>query len=108
MNTRKTLLAMALAASSLGISFATHAERFSNDVETAPPAPRYEQFPAREGYIVTPGYYRYDTERREHTWVKGDYQAERRGEHFIAPEWREQNGRYRFNEGRWEKDNKGQ
>jgi hypothetical protein len=108
MNTRNTLLAMALAASSLGISFATYAERFSIDVETAPPAPRYEQMPAREGYIVTPGYYRYDTERREHTWVKGDYLAERRGEHFIAPEWREQNGRYRFNEGRWEKDNKGQ
>lgn len=104
MNVRKTFLAVALASS---FAVPVYAERFSIDVETAPPAPRYEQFPAREGYIVTPGYYRYDTGRREHTWVKGDYQAERRGEHFIAPEWREQNGRYRFNEGRWEKD-KGQ
>ena len=105
MNVRKTFLAVALAGS---FAVPVYAERFSIDVETAPPAPRYEQLPAREGYIVTPGYYRYDTERREHTWVKGDYQAERRGEHFIAPEWREQNGRYLFNEGRWEKDNKGQ
>jgi hypothetical protein len=105
MNVRKTFLAVALASS---FAVPVYAERFSIDVETAPPAPRYEQLPAREGYIVAPGYYRYDTDRREHTWVKGDYQAERRGEHFVAPEWREQNGRYHFNEGRWEKDNKGQ
>ena len=38
------------------------------------------------------------------TWVKGDYLAERHGEHYVASEWRAQDGRYHFNEGRWEKD----
>ena len=33
-------------------------------------------------------YYRYDADRREHTWVKGEYQSERRGERFVAPERR--------------------
>src|SRR5579864_2468660 len=105
MNVRKTLLAVALASS---IAVPVYAERFAIDVETAPPAPRYEQMAPREGYIVTPGYYRYDADRHEHSWVKGEYQPERRGEHFVAPEWRQQDGRYLFNEGHWEKDNKGQ
>jgi hypothetical protein len=104
MNTRKTLLAAVLAGS-LALPLAAYAVDIYVDV--APPAPRYEQLPAREGYIVTPGYYNYDTDRREHIWVKGDYQAQRRGEHWVAHEWRQENGRYRFNEGRWEKD-KGQ
>jgi hypothetical protein len=40
--------------------------------------------------------------------MKGKYQAERRGEHYVAHRWTEQKGRYHFDEGRWEKDNKGQ
>ena len=103
MNGRKTFFAVALAGS-FAAPLAVSAASFSVDVDVAPPAPVYEQMPARQGYIVTPGYYRYDTERREHTWVKGDYQPERRGEHFVAPEWRAQEGRYHFNEGRWEND----
>jgi hypothetical protein len=73
-------------------------------VDVAPPAPVYEQMPAREGYIVTPGYYRYDAERHAHTWVKGEYAPVRKGEHYVAPEWREQGGHYGFAEGRWEHD----
>src|ERR1700694_328379 len=105
MNVRKTFLAVALASS---FAVPVYAERFSIDVETAPPAPRYEQLPAREGYIVTPGDYRYDADRRGPVWVKGEYQPERRGEHFVPHRWTEQSGRYHFDEGRWEKDNKGQ
>ena len=38
-------------------------------------------------------------------WVKGDYQAERHGEHYVASAWsKKQDGRYHFDEGRWEHD----
>jgi hypothetical protein len=106
MNVRKTLLAVALAGS-FAVPLAAHAEGINFNVDIAPPAPVYEQMPAREGYVVTPGYYRYDQERHAHTWVKGEYQPARKGEHYVAPEWRQQEGRYGFSEGRWEKD-KGQ
>ena len=101
MNVRKAYLAIALA-SAFVAPLAVQAAILVVDV--APPAPVYEQMPARQGYIVTPGYYRYDEARRAHTWVKGDYLAERRGEHYVGAEWRAQEGRYQFNEGRWERD----
>jgi|SRR5450631_844892 WXXGXW repeat (2 copies) len=107
MNTRKTLLAMALAASSLGMSLATHAA-VNIDIDVAPPAPRYENAPPREGYIYAPGYYKWDEGHHEHVWTKGEYQPERRGEHFVPQRWTQQNGKYHFDEGRWEKGEKGQ
>ena len=102
MNGRKTFLAIALA-SAFAAPLAVNAAVVVVDVDVAPPAPVYERMPAREGFIITPGYYRYDAERREHTWVKGDYQRERRGERYVASEWRAQDGRYHFNEGHWER-----
>ena len=101
MNVRKTFLTLALA-SAFVAPLAVNAAIVVVDI--APPAPVYEQMPVRQGFIVTPGYYRYDAERRDPTWVKGDYQAERRGDHYVASEWRARDGKYHFNEGRWEKD----
>lgn len=101
MNVRKTLLTIALTGAFVA-PLAAHAALVIVDV--APPAPVYEQMPARAGFVVTPGYYRYDNERHAHTWVKGDYQAERRGEHYVGAEWHAQDGHYQFNEGRWEHD----
>jgi hypothetical protein len=103
MNVRKTLLAIALAGS-FAAPLAVYSAGINFNVDVAPPAPVYEQLPAREGFVVTPGYYRYDEQRRAHTWVKGEYQPERKGEHFVAPEWKQQDGRYGFAEGRWEHD----
>ena len=100
MNVRKTFLAIALA-SAFVAPLAVQAAVIVVDV--APPAPVYEQMPAREGFIIAPGYYRYDAERREHAWVKGDYLAERRGERYVGAKWRAQDGRYHFNEGYWER-----
>ena len=100
MNFRKTALAVALAGS-LGAPLAVHAASVNIDIDVAPPAAVYEQIPARAGYVVTPGYYRFDSQRREHVWVKGDYQAE----HYVASAWsKKQDGRYHFDEGRWEHD----
>ncbi len=103
MSFRRTLLAAALAGSFAG-PLAVSAASVNFDIDIAPPAPRYEVMPARAGYIVTPGYYRFDTKRHEHVWVKSGYKHERRGEHYVASEWSKQDGRYHFNEGRWEHD----
>ena len=103
MNVRKTLLAVALAGT-FAAPLAVHSKSMDFNVTVAPPAPIYEQMPARRGYVVTPGYYRYDREHHAHTWVKGKYERARRGEHYVAPEWREHDGRYGFSDGHWEKD----
>jgi WXXGXW repeat (2 copies) len=103
MNFRKKVLAIALA-SALVAPFSAYAGTVLI-IDAAPPAPPvFTPMPARQGYIITPGYYRYDADSREPTWVKGDYQAERRGEHYVASEWRAEDGKYHFNEGRWEHD----
>jgi len=107
MNTRKTFLAFAFAGSCALPLGAAQAARVDIDVDVAPPAPVYEQVTPREGYIYAPGYWQWDEGRRNHVWVKGDYQPARRGEHWVAHEWRQENGRYRFNEGHWDQD-KGQ
>jgi hypothetical protein len=46
----------------------------------------------------------FDADSHKHVWVKGGYERERRGEHYVAPEWREENGRYHFNERHWDRD----
>ena len=106
MNVRKTLLALAIAGS-FAAPLAVQSKNIDFNVNIAPPAPVYEQMPVRRGYVVTPGYYRYDHQHHAHVWVKSKYERARRGEHYVAPEWREHEGRYGFSQGRWEKDNKG-
>jgi hypothetical protein len=103
MDVQRRLLAIALAGT-FAASSAVYAAGVRVDVDIAPPAPLYEQMPARQGYIVAPGYYRYDTKRHEHVWVKSTYKHERHGEHFVASDWKEHDGRYQFSEGRWEHD----
>jgi hypothetical protein len=102
MNTRKALLAMFLVG-----SFALPLSAYGAvniDVDIAPPAPQYESAPPRDGYVYTPGYWQWDEARHNHAWVKGEYVPARRGEHWVAPEWQARDGRYHFNEGRWEHD----
>jgi hypothetical protein len=106
MNTRKTLLAIAFAGSALAVPLAAHAA-VAVDIDIAPPAPRYEAAPPRAGYVYAPGYYRWDEGHHQHVWVAGEYLRERPGEHWVPNRWTEHNGRYHFDEGRWERD-KGQ
>lgn len=102
MNARRTLLAVALAGT-CAFPFASQAA-VNIDVDIAPPAVQYEDAPPREGYVFTPGYWRWDEGRHNHVWVKGEYQRARRGEHWVAHEWRNENGRYHFREGHWDRD----
>jgi hypothetical protein len=102
MNVRKTLLAISLAGS-LAAPLAAYA-RVDIDVDVAPPAAIVETAPPREGYVYTPGYWQWDASAHRHNWVKGDYVPARRGEHWVPHEWRNNNGKYHFNEGHWEHD----
>jgi hypothetical protein len=80
----------------------------SLEVDIAPPAPRVEVVPApREGYVWTPGYWRWEAPRREYVWVEGRFQEERRGFRWIADRWlhRESERHYRYEPGHWERVN---
>jgi len=103
MNIRKTLLAFAVAGS-FASPFAAQAASIRFNVDVAPPAPVYEQMPARAGYVVVPGYYKFDAQRHAHTWVKGKYERARHGQHYVASNWQQQNGHYGFDAGHWDKD----
>jgi hypothetical protein len=100
---RKSLFAISLVGA-FAAPFAVHAAAINFNVDIAPPAPVYEQMPAREGYVATPGYYRYDEASRAHTWVKGGYEPARKGEHYVGSEWKQQGGHYGRSEGHWEHD----
>ena len=101
----RTMLLAAAVASSLAVPTAARAANFSVDIDVAPPPPPvYQPLPPREGYVVTPGYYRYDNDSHKHVWVEPGYEPERRGEHYVAPEWRDERGHYHFNAGHWDRD----
>ena len=103
MSTLKTLLAVGLAGSWLAYPLAS-AARVDVDVEIAPPPLIVEDAPPRAGYFYTPGYWDWDAGQHRHVWKKGEYVAERRGEHWVPHKWEERDGRYHFNEGHWDHD----
>ena len=103
MNLRKSLLTFALAGA-FAAPFAAYAADIHFNVDVAPPAPVYENLAPRAGYVVTPGYYRYDESSRHHVWVKGGYERERHGEHYVAPAWQQRDGKWGFNAGHWDHD----
>ena len=106
MTSRKTLFC-ALAAASLIALPVTSQARVNIEVEIAPPVAIYEAPPPpRVGYAWVPGYWNWDAGRHDHVWRKGYYARAHRGEHWVAHEWVEHDGRYRLNEGHWEHDHR--
>ena len=99
---RKLLLAAAVAAP-LFVAQAAHAQVFDLRIGTPPPPPRVVVAPPpRPGYVWTPGYWNW--EGRRHVWHDGVWVRERRGYHYVAPEWRPDGGQYGFRRGHWEHD----
>jgi len=101
----RQMAAIASAVTAMGWSASSQAAaNVYFDVEVAPPPPRYEVIPpGRVGYVWSPGYWRWDAPRHRHLWHGGHYIRERHGEHWVHEHWTEHNGRYRFNEGHWER-----
>jgi WXXGXW repeat (2 copies) len=73
------------------------------EVAVRPPAPRIVVVPApRRGYVWAPGFWRWNG--RSHVWVEGRWIRERRNEHWVPAHWEEfRPGRWRFEDGHWER-----
>jgi hypothetical protein len=85
----------------------TSQARVHIDVEIAPPVAIYEAPPPpRVGFIWAPGYWNWDAPHHKHVWKKGQYIRAHPGERWVSPEWVAHEGRYRFNEGYWERDHR--
>jgi hypothetical protein len=100
---RNTLLSVAIAGL-MATPLAAQADNVRFNVQIGPPAPVVEHFAPRHGYVVVPGYYRYDSGHHKHVWVKGHYERERHGYRYVAPEWQERDGRYGLRAGHWERE----
>jgi hypothetical protein len=71
-------------------------------VRIGPPPPRpVEVVPAaREGYVWTPGYHRYDG--HAYVWTHGAYRRPpRRDAVWVEGEWREERGGHVWHAGHW-------
>ena len=69
-------------------------------VDIAPPEPRAEVVPnPRAGHIWAPGHYTY--RNGQYRWVRGHWEAERRGLYYHPGHWVERNNRWVFVEPRW-------
>jgi len=65
-----------------------------------PPAPHYEYYAPRPGYVWTSGYYRWSG--RSYHWVPGRYvRAPYRGAVWVAPRWQHDNRGWFMVEGHW-------
>ena len=94
MQAQHKLLITGLIAASLALPLTAQA-RVYVDVNVAPPAP--------VGYVWAPGYWAWDSGHHHHVWRKGHYIHERHGERWVADQWHEHEGRYRYEPGRWER-----
>jgi hypothetical protein len=69
-------------------------------IGSAPPPPIYERAPApRHGYAWAPGYWEWTG--RRHNWVEGQWLVARPGYAYASPSWRERDGRWYMEPGRW-------
>ena len=101
MNARKTVLALCVAAGSLGILAPTAA---SADIygRVAPPPPRHEVVPVvRQGWVWVPGYWNWNGHR--YAWVRGHSIRGRHGSHWVPDRWAEDHGRWRRERGHWDR-----
>jgi len=69
-------------------------------VDTAPPAPRVEHVPHRDGYVWAPGYWEWTG--HFFRWVSGTYLYERRGYHWVANHWDQTGSQWHHTQGHWE------
>jgi hypothetical protein len=102
---RKTLLAGAMAAALTSFTLPAFAEA-SIYIDVAPPAPRYEHFDPRPGFVIAPGYWDYNNGK--HEWVGGRYVAERKGYRYEGDRWvQHDNNKWTMQHGGWTRDGEG-
>lgn len=68
-----------------------------------PPPARTETIPKHKaGYVWAPGYWSWSERGRKHVWTPGRLLKEKHGARWVADQWIEKDGHYRFTEGHWE------
>ena len=95
---RALLAALCLGAAAMETSAAAGAGMQS---DAAPPAPREERAPARDGYVWAPGYW--DWNGHAYTWVSGRYIYEHRGAHWVPDRWEQAGSHWQRVSGHWER-----
>jgi hypothetical protein len=102
MDARKSLLALCIAAGSIG-AVASAPALADIYVRVAPPAPRHEVVPVmRPGWVWAPGYWNWNGHR--YVWVSGHRVRAHRGQHWRPHQWVEDHGRWRMDRGHWDRD----
>lgn len=102
MNRRNALIGLLGAATAMALPIAAEAAKVII-VETAPPAIREEPMPPeRKGYVWAPGYWHWD--HGHYVWVKGRSVKARHGHHWVADTWHEEDRKWRFEVGHWDRD----
>jgi hypothetical protein len=102
MDARKSLLALCIAAGSIG-AVASAPALADIYVRVAPPAPRHEVVPVvRPGWVWAPGYWNWNGHR--YVWVNGHRVRAHRGQHWRPHQWVEDHGRWRMDRGHWDRD----
>jgi len=106
MNLKKTMLGLVMA-SSFGAIALPAQSAVDVVVGVAPPPLRYERVPTyeRRGYVWEQGYWRWNG--RRHVWVAGHWERHRPGYVYRAPTWVERDGRWAFQDRRWDRDRDG-
>jgi hypothetical protein len=71
-------------------------------LDSAPPAVRYEAVPAQQpGYMWQPGYW--DYRDNNHVWVGGVSVREREGYAYTPHRWVQHDGKWGLEEGHWDR-----
>ena len=107
MNSKLRVVALLMAIGSCAmLPFSASAQVNINiNLGEAPPPLRFESVPApRDGFIWAPGYWNWDGSR--HVWSGGHWERVRRGEDYVRPEWRQENGKWRLVQGGWKQNHR--
>ena len=91
---------LALSAAAFTPTIASAQVGVSVVIGQAPPPLRYERVPPpRSGYIWSPGYW--DWRSNRHVWIGGDWVAVRPGYVYSQPHWVQRQGRWYREQARW-------
>lgn len=70
-------------------------------VDSAPPPPRIENVPHRDGFIWASGHWEWSG--HSWSWVDGSYQYDQRHAHWIPDGWQPEGTQWRYVPGHWQR-----
>jgi hypothetical protein len=100
---RKALLLIPVATYVVGgaLVMPSAASAASSVSDVAPPPPRIENVPHRDGYVWAAGHWEWNG--KSWTWTTGSYLVEQRHAQWIPDGWEPAGAQWRFVPGHWER-----